>query len=123
MPLLIVASAFRGNVLPAECSRAVPSLVERWVQSRPDSPAILDPTCAEATSYAQLWRSSGALAAHLRRLGVGRGEVVALSLPRGRSLIVAMLAVARAGAAYLPVTPRHLWTGCAGRLTRRASPS
>ncbi|MGC4809240.1 AMP-binding protein [Micromonospora sp. DT228] len=97
MPLLIVASAFRGKVLPAECSRAVPSLVERWVQSRPDSPAIFDPTCQETTSYAQLWRSSGALAARLRRLGVGRGEVVALSLPRGRSLIVAMLAVARAG--------------------------
>ncbi|MFF3853461.1 non-ribosomal peptide synthetase [Micromonospora sp. NPDC002575] len=77
----------------------------RWVQSRPDSPAIIDPTCEEATSYAQLWRSSGALARHLRRLGVGRGEVVALSLPRGRSLIVAMLAVARAGAAYLPVDP------------------
>ncbi|MER7267327.1 non-ribosomal peptide synthetase [Micromonospora carbonacea] len=79
--------------------------MERWVQSRPDSPAIIDPTCEEATSYAQLWRSSGALAAYLRRLGVGRGEVVALSLPRGRSLIVAMLAVARAGAAYLPVDP------------------
>ncbi|MEU7589982.1 non-ribosomal peptide synthetase [Micromonospora sp. NPDC049230] len=92
-----------GNVLPAECSRAVPSLVESWVQSRPDSPAIFDPSCEETTSYAQLWRSSGALAAHLRRLGVGRGEVVALSLPRGVSLIVAMLAVARAGAAYLPV--------------------
>ncbi|WP_433687539.1 non-ribosomal peptide synthetase [Micromonospora carbonacea] len=92
-------------MLPADCSRAVPSLVERWVQSRPDSPAIIDPTCEEATSYAQLWRSSGALAAYLRRLGVGRGEVVALSLPRGRSLIVAMLAVARAGAAYLPVDP------------------
>ncbi|WP_431906243.1 non-ribosomal peptide synthetase [Micromonospora carbonacea] len=79
--------------------------MERWVQSRPDSPAIIDPTCEEATSYAQFWRSSGALAAYLRRLGVGRGEVVALSLPRGRSLIVAMLAVARAGAAYLPVDP------------------
>ncbi|MFG1802724.1 non-ribosomal peptide synthetase [Micromonospora carbonacea] len=79
--------------------------MERWVQSRPDSPAIIDPTCEEATSYAQLWRSSGALAAYLRRLGVGRGAVVALSLPRGRSLIVAMLAVARAGAAYLPVDP------------------
>ncbi|MFG1845845.1 non-ribosomal peptide synthetase [Micromonospora carbonacea] len=79
--------------------------MERWVQRRPDSPAIIDPTCEEATSYAQLWRSSGALAAYLRRLGVGRGAVVALSLPRGRSLIVAMLAVARAGAAYLPVDP------------------
>ncbi|WP_343071138.1 non-ribosomal peptide synthetase [Micromonospora carbonacea] len=92
-------------MLPAECPRSVPSLVERWVQRRPDSPAIIDPTCEEATSYAQLWRSSGALAAYLRRLGVGRGAVVALSLPRGRSLIVAMLAVARAGAAYLPVDP------------------
>ncbi|MGC4806551.1 non-ribosomal peptide synthetase [Micromonospora sp. DT233] len=77
--------------------------MERWVRSHPDGAAVFDPTCQETLSYAELWQHSGALAGHLRRLGVDRGAVVALSLPRGRSLIVAMLAVARAGAAYLPI--------------------
>lgn len=54
-------------------------------------------------SYRMLELRSGALAQRLRGRGVGRDERVALYLPRCAELYVALLAVLRAGAAYLPI--------------------
>lgn len=59
----------------------------------------------EAISYAALGARSAALAATLAARGVGRGALVAVCLPRSVDQIVALLAVWRAGAAYLPLDP------------------
>ncbi|WP_306215211.1 non-ribosomal peptide synthetase [Actinoplanes sp. RD1] len=81
------------------------SLVAEHVRRAPRSPAVLDAATGGAVSYDELWRLAGALAGRLREAGVARGDVVALSLPRGVALVAAMLGVARAGAAYLPIDP------------------
>ena len=68
----------------------------------------------------------------LRRTGVRRGELVAIEMPRGIELVVAMLAALQARAAYLVVDPalpaqrrRQMYDAAAPRLRpqRPASPS
>ena len=54
-------------------------------------------------SYAQLEQRSRGLALQLQALGVGRESRVVIGLPRSLALVVALVAVLRAGAAYLPV--------------------
>ncbi|SOU07151.1 ATP-dependent serine activating enzyme [Xanthomonas arboricola pv. fragariae] len=55
--------------------------------------------------YAELDAWSAACAAQLRARGVGRGAIVAIMMDRGRELMACALAVARVGAAYVPIDP------------------
>lgn len=55
--------------------------------------------------YAALDAWSDCLAARLGKLGVGRDTVVALAMERSAELLAAMLAVNKAGAAFLPLDP------------------
>ena len=54
-------------------------------------------------TYAELDRCSDTLAAQLQRLGAGPGERVAIRLPAGADTVVAVWAVLKTGAAYVPV--------------------
>jgi len=56
----------------------------------------------ETLSYGELDRRANALARGLARQGVTRGDVVGLWYPRGIDLLVAQLAITKAGAAWLP---------------------
>jgi len=61
----------------------------------------------QTLDYAALDRRSAALAAQLRAAGAGRDRLVAVALPRSLELVVALVAVLRAGAAYLPLDLSH----------------
>ncbi|MET9255602.1 amino acid adenylation domain-containing protein [Streptomyces sp. NPDC003717] len=61
----------------------------------------------EALTYAELNTRANRLARHLQSLGAGPGAVVAVSVPRSAELIVTLLAVLKAGAAYLPLDPDY----------------
>jgi non-ribosomal peptide synthetase-like protein len=54
-------------------------------------------------TYRELGRQAGLAAARLIEAGVGPGHIVGLWLPRGIELLVMQAAIARAGAAWLPV--------------------
>jgi len=58
-------------------------------------------------SYEALDRRANRLAHALVHLGVRRGDRVALALERSADLIVSMLGVIKAGAAYVPLDPRY----------------
>ncbi|WP_256081503.1 amino acid adenylation domain-containing protein [Massilia sp. YIM B04103] len=60
-----------------------------------------------ALSYGDLARRSARLARWLQRQGVQRGDSVGLCLPRGIEMVVAVVAIVEAGAAYLPLDPAY----------------
>ncbi|MFK4071529.1 amino acid adenylation domain-containing protein [Streptomyces sp. NPDC029674] len=71
----------------------------------PDATAV---RCGEETlTYGELEERANRLAHHLVRLGVGREHRVGLCLPRGTDMIVAELAVWKAGGAFVPLDPDH----------------
>ncbi|MFI9274917.1 amino acid adenylation domain-containing protein [Kitasatospora sp. NPDC052896] len=57
--------------------------------------------------YRELDLRSDRLAGRLRALGAGPGGVLPICLPRGIDLVIALLAVLKAGAAFLPLDPDH----------------
>ncbi|WP_234542827.1 non-ribosomal peptide synthetase [Streptomyces shenzhenensis] len=58
-------------------------------------------------SFAELERQAAWLAAELTSRGVGTGDLVGVSMERGVRLVVALLAVWQAGAAYVPLDPHY----------------
>ncbi|NUP53603.1 MAG: amino acid adenylation domain-containing protein, partial [Catenulispora sp.] len=82
----------------------VVAAVERHAVSRPDAVAARDDD--RAVSYGEINARANRLAHHLRALGVRSETVVGLRAERSVRQLVAVLAVLKAGAAYLPVDPR-----------------
>ncbi|WP_280277314.1 non-ribosomal peptide synthase/polyketide synthase [Nocardia wallacei] len=80
-------------------------LVRQQVSRTPDAIAV---RCgATALSYRELDTRAARLARDLIARGVRPDDVVAVALPRSADLVVALLAVLRAGAAYLPIDPAY----------------
>jgi D-alanine--poly(phosphoribitol) ligase subunit 1 len=61
----------------------------------------------ESLTYAELNARANLLAHRLRAKGVGPGAIVALMVERSFAMIVGILGIVKAGAAYLPVPPDH----------------
>ncbi|HJT64896.1 MAG TPA: MupA/Atu3671 family FMN-dependent luciferase-like monooxygenase, partial [Pyrinomonadaceae bacterium] len=58
-------------------------------------------------TYGELNRRANHLAHHLKRLGVGPEVCVGIYLERSAEMVIALLAVLKAGGAYLPLDPRY----------------
>jgi amino acid adenylation domain-containing protein len=94
-----------GDGGASQGSQLLPELFEAQVARTPDAIAIV---CgADRLTYAELNRRANRLARHLRSLGVGPERLVGVALPRGVNLLVALLAVVKAGGAYLPIDLSH----------------
>ncbi|MFI6339611.1 amino acid adenylation domain-containing protein [Streptomyces sp. NPDC050535] len=104
----VVSGDERARVLTAPNDTAVPlpgltvpELFARQVEQTPEAVAVVSGD--SAVSYRELDERSGRLAEALRRRHVGPDAVVAVAMPRSVDLAVALLGVAKAGGAYLPI--------------------
>jgi amino acid adenylation domain-containing protein len=77
--------------------------VERTARFAPDAPALR--TATRSWTYRQFDEAAGRLANELVGRGVHAGELVGLCLERSDLAVVAMLAIAKAGAGYVPIDP------------------
>ena len=84
---------------------ALHQLVERQAARTPDAIAIIHE--GTTLTYQALNQQANQLAHHLVELGVSSDQLVAISLVRSPSMIVAFLGVLKAGAAYVPIDPDY----------------
>src|SRR5208282_4399793 len=83
----------------------LPALFEAQVRRSPEAAALV---FEESTlSYTQLNSQANRLAHVLIGRGIGPENVVALALPRSLEMVVALLGILKAGAAYLPLDPHY----------------
>ncbi|MFJ2766915.1 amino acid adenylation domain-containing protein [Streptomyces sp. NPDC087300] len=80
-------------------------LFENQAVRTPDRVAVADQ--GTELTYAQLNSRANKLAHHLITLGAGPEHVIALKLPRTTEMVIAVLAILKTGAAYLPIDPQY----------------
>ncbi len=90
---------------PAGRAESLHHLVEGWAARTPEAVALV--FGETRLGYGELDARANRLARHLRALGVGPEVRVAISLERGPQAVVAVLAVLKAGGAWVPLDPSY----------------
>jgi nonribosomal peptide synthetase DhbF len=86
-------------------AQTLPQLLERQAARTPDAVAV---ECeGRLLSYRELDERANQLARYLVTLGAGPERLVAVALPRGELMVITLLGVLKAGAAYLPIDPDY----------------
>jgi fatty-acyl-CoA synthase len=80
--------------------------ISRRAARRPDAPALIDPDTGRRLSYRQLAESVAELADALHRLGLRRGDRVAVLMENSPELVEVLFAAANLGAVVVPVNFR-----------------
>ncbi|GLD01456.1 putative peptide synthetase MbtE [Mycobacterium kiyosense] len=99
-----VLDASHGDLVPTPPTTMV-AVLEAAAAARPDATALV---CDDdELTYAELHGRANRLARWLIGQGIGAEDIVGLRLSTSVEFIVAMLAVLKAGAAYLPIDPAY----------------
>jgi tyrocidine synthetase III len=109
---------FNNTTQPYPADKTIHGIFEENVLKVPDNLAVKDPEVLppdnqekgqvplqSQISYHQLNQKSDRLAGLLRAKGVKPGDIVGIMVRRSIDLIVGMLGILKAGAAYLPIDP------------------
>lgn len=111
-----------NGVTGSDDSRMEPihRLIERRVECCPDAIAAVHE--GKSLDYGELNRRSNRLARHLQALGVGADVCVGVLMERSLDLPVALLAVLKAGGAFVPLDPEYPKDRLAYMLTDASAP-
>lgn len=96
---------WQGTSTDLPASRSIHELILRHVSVQPEASAVVFGDTK--LSYQQLGRWSDQIARKLTGKGVGKNDFVGLFMPRSLEMIVAILGILKAGAAYLPLDPDY----------------
>ncbi|MFD4070202.1 AMP-binding protein, partial [Streptomyces albidoflavus] len=106
---LLISAEFtdgdHGGLTASIAGGCLSELFEEQVRKWPDAVAVVFEDVS--LSYAEVNARANVLARELVRRGVGPERIVALALSRSPLMVVALLAVLKAGGAYLPVDPEY----------------
>ncbi len=102
---LLLTHRWSGTQIDYPRDATVHGLFEATAARCPDAQALLSDK--GVLTYAELDQQANLLAVRLRSRGEMHGSIVALLLDRSPELIVAMLAVLKSGAIYMPLDPGH----------------
>jgi amino acid adenylation domain-containing protein len=91
--------------IPYPADLCLHHLIEAQARRTPDAPAVTFGT--ETLSYAQLDARANQLAHHLQKRGVSTNHLVGISLERSLELVIGLIAILKAGAAYVPIDPGY----------------
>jgi amino acid adenylation domain-containing protein len=106
--------SFNDTKTPYPMDKTIHRLFEEQVKKIPESIAVISDGVRNrepmAITYRQLDRNSNQLASLLRTKGVKEGAIIGLMVERSLEMVVSMLAILKAGGAWLPIdiqTPPH----------------
>ena len=96
---------WNDTALPVPLDRGLEALLSEQCARTPG--AIAAEHAGNSITYGELDARAGRLAAYLRSLGVGPEVVVGVFVERSLEMVVALVAIHRAGGAYLPLDPAY----------------
>jgi amino acid adenylation domain-containing protein/thioester reductase-like protein len=100
-----VLHSFNATATSFQSDRLIHELFEEQVTSASSAVALVEGT--DSVTFGDLNKRANKAARRLRQHGVGADQLVAICMERGVDMVVAMLAVLKAGGAYLPLDPAY----------------
>ncbi|MFJ3410845.1 orfamide A non-ribosomal peptide synthetase OfaC [Pseudomonas protegens] len=96
---------FNASAVDYPRGRTLAQRFEAFAARQPEATALQ--VGAQRLSYGQLNARANQLAWHLRELGVGPDQRVAICVERGPGMVIGLLGILKAGGAYVPIDPGH----------------
>ncbi len=90
--------AFNATAAPVP-NQCIHELIDAQSDRTPDAPAV------GTLTYRELVAAANGVARHLLSSGAGPDTLIGVSMRRGPALVIALLGILKAGAAYLPLDP------------------
>ncbi|MCQ2354440.1 MAG: amino acid adenylation domain-containing protein [Clostridia bacterium] len=88
-----------------DTEKTVVDLFREQAKKTPDAECLV--FCEKRFTYSYIDGITDRLAGHLRSLGIGKGHIVGVLIPRCEYMLICSLGVLKAGAAYLPLDPSY----------------